>query len=53
MHKTGEIMRFTRLAAAAIVCSRPAPPRASAQQPIVIKFSHVVAVDTPKGKGAE
>ena len=26
---------------------------ADAQQPIVIKFSHVVAVDTPKGKGAE
>jgi C4-dicarboxylate-binding protein DctP len=26
---------------------------AEAQQPIVIKFSHVVAVDTPKGKGAE
>jgi len=26
---------------------------ASAQQPIVIKFSHVVAVDTPKGKGAD
>ena len=26
---------------------------ASAQQPIIIKFSHVVAVDTPKGKGAE
>ena len=26
---------------------------AHAQQPIVIKFSHVVAVDTPKGKGAE
>jgi C4-dicarboxylate-binding protein DctP len=26
---------------------------ASAQQPIVIKFSHVVAIDTPKGKGAE
>src|ERR1700704_5862528 len=25
----------------------------SAQQPIVIKFSHVVAPDTPKGKGAE
>jgi C4-dicarboxylate-binding protein DctP len=23
------------------------------QQPIVIKFSHVVAVDTPKGKGDE
>src|SRR6478672_9144187 len=26
---------------------------ALAQQPIIIKFSHVVAVDTPKGKGAE
>src|SRR5579864_8037817 len=26
---------------------------ALAQQPIVIKFSHVVAVDTPKGKAAE
>ena len=26
---------------------------ASAQQPIVIKFSHVVAIDTPKGKGAD
>src|SRR6476660_2380631 len=25
----------------------------AAQQPIVVKFSHVVAVDTPKGKGAE
>src|SRR5690349_11953472 len=25
----------------------------AAQQPIVIKFSHVVATDTPKGKGAE
>ena len=27
--------------------------QAFAQAPIVIKFSHVVAVDTPKGKGAE
>ena len=26
---------------------------ASAQQPIIIKFSHVVAVDTPKGHAAE
>jgi C4-dicarboxylate-binding protein DctP len=26
---------------------------ACAQEPIVIKFSHVVATDTPKGKGAE
>ena len=30
-----------------------ASPGAFAQQPIVIKFSHVVAVNTPKGKGAE
>ena len=29
------------------------PIPAYAQQPIVIKFSHVVAVDTPKGKAAE
>ena len=28
-------------------------PMARAQTPIVIKFSHVVAPDTPKGKGAE
>src|SRR6202790_4257836 len=28
-------------------------PEAPAQQPIIIKFSHVVAIDTPKGKGAE
>src|SRR5512145_3277401 len=26
---------------------------AAAQQPIIVKFSHVVAADTPKGKGAE
>jgi C4-dicarboxylate-binding protein DctP len=37
------------LAAAAML----AVGSASAQQPIVIKFSHVVAVDTPKGKAAE
>ncbi len=29
-----------------------APAAALAQTPIVIKFSHVVAADTPKGKGA-
>src|SRR5512137_2733641 len=37
------------LAAAALAFTASAV----AQQPIVIKFSHVVAVDTPKGKGAE
>ncbi|MET4327161.1 C4-dicarboxylate-binding protein DctP [Bradyrhizobium sp. i1.15.2] len=37
------------VAAAAILLS---PISAQAQSPIVIKFSHVVANDTPKGKGA-
>jgi C4-dicarboxylate-binding protein DctP len=36
-------------AAAALIL---VPGAASAQAPIVIKFSHVVANDTPKGKGA-
>lgn len=36
------------LSAAALVCGN-----ALAQAPIVIKFSHVVANDTPKGKGAD
>ena len=39
---------FLALSAAAIVS-----PSAFAQAPIVIKFSHVVANDTPKGKAAE
>ncbi len=39
-----------RLAGLMVVC---AASFANAQQPIVIKFSHVVAVDTPKGKAAE
>jgi C4-dicarboxylate-binding protein DctP len=37
------------LAGLAVALAQPA----GAQQPIVIKFSHVVAVDTPKGKAAE
>jgi len=37
------------LAAAAVLA---APSLAMAQSPIIIKFSHVVANDTPKGKGA-
>ncbi len=46
------MMQFTRrtLLAAALALALPA---AFAQQPIVIKFSHVVAPDTPKGKGAD
>jgi len=41
--------RFTLAAVAALTISGAA----FAQAPIVIKFSHVVANDTPKGKGAE
>src|SRR5947209_3968146 len=37
-------------AAAAAICM--AQGTAMAQSPIIIKFSHVVANDTPKGKGA-
>ena len=42
--------RRTALAAAALAV---AAPRAFAQAPIVIKFSHVVATGTPKGKGSD
>ncbi|WP_025034762.1 DctP family TRAP transporter solute-binding subunit [Bradyrhizobium sp. DOA9] len=40
------------LFAIAAVAILMAPAIAQAQSPIVIKFSHVVANDTPKGKGA-
>jgi C4-dicarboxylate-binding protein DctP len=40
------------LAAASAVALAFVSP-AAAQSPIVIKFSHVVAADTPKGKAAE
>src|SRR6195256_3660600 len=40
---------FALAACIAIACTGTV----AAQQPIVIKFSHVVAVNTPKGKGAE
>src|SRR5258708_9143859 len=43
---------FTRLIAAAILAAIPLTG-AFAQAPIIIKFSHVVAQGTPKGKGAE
>ncbi|HJV60325.1 MAG TPA: TRAP transporter substrate-binding protein [Albitalea sp.] len=44
------VTRRLALAAAALCFAAPA---AFAQAPIVIKFSHVVAPDTPKGKGAD
>lgn len=43
---------FARLAGATVIALSAAFP-ALAQDPITIKFSHVVAPDTPKGKGAE
>ncbi len=49
MNRRKSLMLAALLASATLV----ALPPAHAQQPIVVKFSHVVAVDTPKGKGAE
>ena len=45
-------MRKLILAVASVAALALSAP-ASAQSPIVIKFSHVVASDTPKGKAAE
>jgi C4-dicarboxylate-binding protein DctP len=39
------------LGAAAIIAL--SPQSAGAEEPVIIKFSHVVAPDTPKGKGAD
>ena len=47
---TATTTRRTALAATALAL---AAPRAFAQAPIVLKFSHVVAADTPKGNGSE
>ena len=44
-------MKISKLLAGLFICA--ASLGAYAQQPIVIKFSHVVAADTPKGKAAE
>ena len=41
------------LAAAALALLIVSPVSRGADQPITVKFSHVVAVSTPKGKGAE
>jgi C4-dicarboxylate-binding protein DctP len=48
----GEAAMFSRIIAALLVAAIPLGS-ALAQTPIVIKFSHVVAQSTPKGKGAE
>ncbi len=47
------MIRRTFIAAAAAVTLLAAAGTASAQRPIVIKFSHVVATETPKGKAAD
>ena len=46
-------MCFRHAAVFALAAMLSFSTAAVAQQPIVLKFSHVVAVDTPKGKGAE
>ncbi|GLR86372.1 TRAP transporter substrate-binding protein [Bradyrhizobium iriomotense] len=46
-------MRTFAIAASIAVLALGLAAPASAQSPIVIKFSHVVATDTPKGKAAE
>jgi C4-dicarboxylate-binding protein DctP len=46
-------MRKLILTAASIAALALIGPPASADGPIVIKFSHVVAADTPKGKAAD
>src|SRR5579871_5988406 len=48
----GGHMRYLAIAAVSIAALALVGP-AAAQSPIVIKFSHVVASDTPKGKAAE
>src|SRR6266480_7196414 len=58
MHDLGiklaeESMKFRSFVALAAGALLALAGTALGQQPIVIKFSHVVAVDTPKGKGAE
>ncbi|HUL92872.1 MAG TPA: TRAP transporter substrate-binding protein [Burkholderiales bacterium] len=45
-------MRLMSFAAAAAALALFATESAQAQQPIIVKFSHVVTDDTPKGKGA-
>src|SRR6059058_5405208 len=46
-------MRTFAIAASIAVLALGLTGPASAQSPIIIKFSHVVATDTPKGKASE
>jgi C4-dicarboxylate-binding protein DctP len=51
--KLSFLARGSAALALAVGLASLAVPQAWAQEPIVIKFSHVVASDTPKGRGAE
>ena len=50
---TSQRRRLVLGAAAVAAVSLALPTLVRAQAPIIIKFSHVVAPDTPKGKGAQ
>src|ERR1700758_826299 len=54
MHMNGSLYARS-VAAFGLLCALAAIAlaQARAQEPIIIKFSHVVAGDTPKGRGAE
>ncbi len=45
-------MKFTKILLTLVACSALTLAGAVAAQPIIIKFSHVVAENTPKGQGA-
>src|SRR5262245_27740775 len=60
LHKTellkpsrGLTRRNLMVSAASLAASAALRPAKAADNPIVIKFSHVVASDTPKGKAAD
>jgi C4-dicarboxylate-binding protein DctP len=53
LQNAGGNMRQFILAAASIAALAFAGQASAADQPVVIKFSHVVAADTPKGKAAD
>jgi C4-dicarboxylate-binding protein DctP len=51
--KPERILSLAAVVAAVALAALAAAPGARAEGPIVLKFSHVVAVDTPKGRAAE
>jgi C4-dicarboxylate-binding protein DctP len=53
LRSSGGNMRKLILAAASVAALALMGPATAADSPIIIKFSHVVAADTPKGKAAD